>query len=84
MKQNLGSALGKDTLERSGAHERGAGNQQIEEAKAQSKVGGKKDQAKGTVKEKTGHAVGNPQWEAEGRGEHIKGQARNANSTNKY
>ena len=38
-------------------------------------IAGKVDQAKGTVKEKVGHAIGDADMEAEGAAEHAGGEA---------
>lgn len=42
------------------------------------KIQAKVDQAKGKVKETSGHAVGNESLEAEGRADQAKGDARQA------
>ncbi|GBB98558.1 hypothetical protein RclHR1_03260016 [Rhizophagus clarus] len=80
VKETLGSALGRDSLEHSGAQERQAGNQEIDAAKTHNATKGAGGQVKGAVKENVGYATGDPQWEAEGKGERVKGQAQyNAN-----
>jgi uncharacterized protein YjbJ (UPF0337 family) len=42
------------------------------------KVEAKRDQAKGKIKETAGHAVGNEELEAEGRGDQAEGDLRQA------
>ena len=59
------------------------GNQEIDAARTQNVAEGTTGQVKGTVKENAGYAMGNPQMEAEGRGENIKGQAQYNANTNK-
>lgn len=80
VKETIGSALKNTSLEHSGAQERQTGNREIDAAKTKDATKGAYDNVKGTVKENAGYVAGDPQWEAEGKGDRVKGQAQyNAN-----